>query len=50
MGRQRIDICFAYGRMQRDVPVFRSEVMDLPGEFAGVQIQDVVLHVPLLNP
>ena len=44
MGYQRVDVFFADGRELRDLVVFNAEDLELPQEFAGAEISDVMLH------
>lgn len=44
MGYQRVDIRLVDGRELKDVMVFNAEEIEVPDEFARVQIKDVRLH------
>jgi len=44
MGYQRVDVRFTNGRELKDVVVFNAEDLEVPEEFAKVEIRDVSLH------
>ena len=44
MGYQRVDVCFVNGRVLKNVVVFNAEELDVPDEFAEVEIKNVSLH------
>ena len=44
MGYQRVDVRFANGRELDDVVVFNAEEIEVPNEFAQVEIKDIRLH------
>ena len=44
MGYQRVDVRLQNGRLLENVMVFNAEDMELPEEFARLQIKDLRLH------
>jgi len=44
MGYQRVDVRLQNGRLLENVMVFNAEDMELPEEFARLQIKDLCLH------
>lgn len=44
MGYQRVDVRFANGRELKNVMVFNAEDLEVPDEFAQVEIKSLRLH------
>ncbi|MHB8404552.1 MAG: hypothetical protein ACYDCJ_03920 [Gammaproteobacteria bacterium] len=44
MGYQRVDVRLQNGRLVENVLVFNAEDLELPEEFARLQIKDLRLH------
>jgi hypothetical protein len=46
MGYQRVDVRFADGRELKNVVVLNGEELEVPNDFAQVEVTDVCLHKP----
>ena len=44
MGYQRVDVRFSDGRRVENAVVFNAEQLDVPGTFAGAELQKLKLH------